>query len=200
VPALELLRFIGPLHGTVLDIGTGDGAWAPSLRDAGAEKLIAVEPSDASAQAALAGYDTILQCGVEDLGPEVIVAADAIILADCLEHLADPWAALRRLRASARSGTNLVVSVPNLQFVGILGPALLRGRFEYSDGGGVMDRGHIRWFTHASLEGALLSTGWRPQRWSGSCGLGRRAALDRLTRRRFANLLRHQVYCAARAD
>lgn len=199
VPPVELLRFIGPLRGTIVDIGTGTGAWAPLLRDAGAEHLVAVEPSDASAQTAQVGYDSVLRCRVEDLAPEVIGMADLVILADCLEHLPDPWSALRRLKASARPGTSLAVSVPNLQFLGILGPALLRGRFEYSDGGGVMDRGHLRWFTRSSLEGALLSTGWRPQRWSGSCGQGKRAALHRVTRGRLGDLLHHQIYCVARA-
>jgi len=198
--AVEFLRFIGRVNGTVVDIGTGDGAWAPMLRDVGAEHLIAVEPAEQSAAVAREQYDTVLQCRVEDLDPGVIESADLVILADCLEHLVDPWSVLRRLRSSVCPGTKLAVSVPNLQYVGILGPAFLSGRFEYCDGGGVMDRGHLRWFTHSSLEGALLSTGWHPQRWSGSCGQGKRAVFDRITHSRFAHLLHHQVYCLAQTD
>lgn len=197
--AVEFLGFIGSVHGVIVDIGTGDGAWAPMLREAGAEHLVAVEPEEKSAGVARGHYDTVVQCRVEDLDPGVIASADLVILADCLEHLIDPWSVLRRLRSSVRPGTRLAVSVPNLQYLGILGPAFLRGRFEYSDGGGVMDRGHLRWFTHSSLEGALLSTGWRPQRWSGSCGRGKREVLDRITRFRFGDLLHHQLYCVARS-
>jgi SAM-dependent methyltransferase len=196
-PAVQFLDFIGPLHGTVLDVGSGEGAWAPLLRQSGAKKLIAIEPYEASAVLARSAYDEVISERVEDVDPAVIGAADVIVAADCLEHLVDPWAALKRLRGHARPGSVLAVSVPNLQYLGILGPALLRGRFEYSDEGGVMDRGHLRWFTRPSLDATLVGAGWRPRTWSGSCGHGTRARLDRISGHRLSGVLRHQLFCLA---
>lgn len=196
-PASEFLEFLGPLHGTVLDVGPGEGAWAELLRAAGADRLVGIEPDAAAAEVARSRYDAVLEQPVEEVEDDVIGEADLIIAADCLEHLLDPWAVLRRLRAGSRPGTRLAVSVPNLRYPGILGPLLLRGRFDYSDVGGVMDRGHLRWFTHASLRAALTDCGWTPTGSSGAIGTGRRALLNRASGQRLTEVLTHQVYMVA---
>jgi len=193
-PSQSFLQFIGPLRGTVLDIGAGLGAWGPDLRLAGAERLIAVEPDRASAESARSRYDLVIGCAVEQTAPEVFFEADFIILADCLEHLLDPWSTLRSLHDAARSGSQIILSIPNLRFLGLLAPVLIEGRFEYSDHGGIMDRGHLRWFTRSSLDCALRSSGWHPLAWSGEAGRGKRFNLDRFTARRFSELLCHQLY------
>lgn len=195
IPNHALLRFIGPMTGTLLDVGCGEGAWAPLLRAQGAERLVGVEPSAAAALAA-ARYDLVLRTTVEDSALTAEGPFDVIVIADCLEHVADPWLALRNLRASATPTTRLIVSVPNLRFVGLLGPLLLRGSFEYSEMGGMLDRGHLRWFTEQSLRSVLASSGWSvlciaPQ-------LGRRArVVDRLTIGRARGLLSHQLFVLA---
>jgi 2-polyprenyl-3-methyl-5-hydroxy-6-metoxy-1,4-benzoquinol methylase len=196
----SLLEFMGPLQGTVLDIGAGQGAWAENLRRAGAERLIAVEPDEAAADLAATRYDLVVRKTVEETSDTVVAEADFIILADCLEHLLDPWSTLRWLRRAAPEHSHLIISLPNLRFIGLLAPVLLRGSFEYSDGGGILDRGHLRWFTRSSLAHALTSSGWSPVEWSGESGAGLRGALDRLTRRRLADLLCHQLYMNAVAS
>ena len=196
-PASGFLAFLGPLRGTVVDIGSGEGGWADLLRRAGASRLVAVEPDPATATVARARYDLVIEKPIEEVDPAEISAADVIVAADCLEHMIDPWAALRHLSTAAGPHARLAVSVPNLRYLGILGPAALRGRFEYTDGGGLMDRGHLRWFTRASMCRSLSACGWVPERWSGATGSGKRAALDRLTGRVFGDLLAHQVYVLA---
>lgn len=197
VPADEFLRFIGPLPKTIVDVGSGEGAWAPLLRQAGAKRLVAIEPDPSAARSASTRYDLVIERSVEDVDREVIQTADLLILADCLEHTLDPWNVLRRLWTSARPASALALSVPNFRYLGILLPALLRGQFAYSDHGGVMDRGHLRWFTRRSLHDSLVSAGWVPTRWSGTCGDGRRELLDRLTMHRLSDLLCHQLYVLA---
>jgi len=196
-PAQTFLQFVGPIDGTVLDIGSGEGAWGPDLRRAGAERLIAIEPDHIAAEVARSRYDRVVPNTVEDTPSEVISQADIIILADCLEHLPDPWSTLTWLGDSVKAGCELFISLPNLRFLGLLGPVLVRGRFEYSDGGGLLDRGHLRWFTRSSLEHALHSSGWTPLSWSGESGTGARALANRLTGHFFAELLCHQLYMKA---
>jgi len=193
----SLLGFIGPLQGTVVDVGAGRGAWGPDLRRAGAGRLIAVEPDEASADEAQSRYDVVLRGRIEETAAEFVSEADWIILADCLEHLVDPWATLRWLHDAARVDARLIVSIPNLRYLGLVGPLLLAGRFNYSDRGGIMDRGHLRWFTRRSLEHAAMSAGWSPVAWSGECGTGTRATIDRLTVHRLRELLVHQLYMKA---
>lgn len=196
-PASQFLAFLGPLHGTVLDIGPGEGGSAKFLRAAGADRLVAVEPDRTAAQVARSRYDAVVEQPIEEVEADTVGEADVIIAADCLEHLLDPWGVLRQLHAGSRPHTRLAVSVPNLRYVGILCPALLCGRFEYSDAGGIMDRGHLRWFTHASIGRALASCGWSPTRWSGALGTGKRALLNRMSGHRLADLLAHQIYVVA---
>lgn len=196
-PAREFLSFLGPIHGTVVDIGSGEGGWADLLRAAGARRIVAVEPDPTAAQAARARYDEVIEHPIEDVAGDVATAADLIVAADTLEHLFDPWDILRRLHAGARPGTQIAVSVPNLRYIGILAPAILRGRFEYSDRGGIMDRGHLRWFTQHSLGLALRDAEWSPVRSSGAIGSGRRALLNRASGRRLTGLLAHQIYVVA---
>ncbi|MGI9119205.1 MAG: class I SAM-dependent methyltransferase [Acidimicrobiales bacterium] len=191
------MAFLGPLQGTVLDIGSGEGGWAECLRRVGAQRLIAVEPDPTAAEKARSRYDVVVEQPIEEVVADTIGGADLIIVADCLEHLLDPWAVLRQVHAESCPGTQLAVSVPNFRYLGILGPALLLGRFEYSDDGGIMDRGHLRWFTRASMGRALASCGWSPTKWSGAAGTGKRALLNRVSGQRLAGLLSHQIYVLA---
>lgn len=198
--ASEFLRFLGPLRGSILDIGSGEGGWADCLREAGARRLVAVEPDSTAAEVARTRYDVVVEQAIEDVHADVVAEADVIIVADCLEHLLDPWGVLRQLHDGARPGTRLAVSVPNLRYLGILAPALMRGRFEYSDAGGIMDRGHLRWFTSDSMGRALQASGWVPTRWSGAMGTGKRAHFNRMTAQRLRDVLSHQVYALATWD
>lgn len=200
-PASEFLAFLGALPAEILDVGPGEGGWAELLRGAGAARLVGIEPDPTAAEVARTRYDVVLEQPIEDVEADVVGAADLIIAADCLEHLLDPWSVLRQLRDGAKPGAQLAISVPNLRYLGIIGPALVRGRFDYSDHGGMMDRGHLRWFTHDSIRRDLASCGWTPTRWSGSLGTGRRALANRLSRGRLVGLLAHQVYVlASRSD
>lgn len=166
----QLIEFMAPISGTVIDIGSGCGAWAPELRAAGASRLVAMEPDSAAAEVAAAHYDLVVNDPVETVDATLLRDADLFVLADCLEHLVDPWAVLSRLRAAAKPEARLAISVPNLRHARILARLVVRGRFEYCDEGGVMDRTHLRWFTRRSLESTLRATGWEPTRWAGVRG------------------------------
>jgi O-antigen biosynthesis protein len=162
----DVLRGLGPVSGRLLDVGSGAGSWAPRLRTAGAEELVALDPSDAAIGLASERYDravvgTVEETELEDLGARPF---DVIIAADVLEHLVDPWLALRKLRSWAAPGAVLAVSVPNLRFYRLVGNLVLRGEFEYEPYG-VRDWTHLRWFTRRSLHRALATSRWEPQRW-----------------------------------
>lgn len=197
VPNDQFLSFIGAVDGTVLDVGCGEGAWGPQLRGLGARRLIAVEPS-LSADAANELYDLVVRTGVEELHLEPGDHPDLIIAADCLEHIVDRWAALQRLRNLAKPSTQLAISTPNFRSLGVLGRTLISGRFDYSDAGGIFDRGHLRWFTSRSLTDDLSRSGWHVMRSSGS--LGRRGAfVNRITLGALDDILYHQLFLLAEA-
>jgi 2-polyprenyl-3-methyl-5-hydroxy-6-metoxy-1,4-benzoquinol methylase len=132
--------------------------------------------------------------GLARLGGEQF---DTVVAADVLEHLVDPWQELRRWRSWTAPNGQLVISVPNLRDGRLMMRLALRGRFDYSDAGGVMDRTHLRWFTSTSIAEALSTAGWTVERISGYCG-PRREVVNRLTRRLFEDVLAYQLYLVAR--
>lgn len=193
-----MLDLLGDLHGPVLDIGCGVGAWAGALRRAGATTLVGVEPNKAAAIAARSAYDLVatdrLDClELEDLGGQPFAH---IIAADVLEHLVDPWAVLRRCHRWSREGATLAISVPNARYYRLSLGLLLAGRFTYQRSG-VMDWTHLRWFTQRSLARSLEITDWVPLRWDWEIS-GKRMRASRLLGGKPTPLLASQLRVIAR--
>ncbi|HEV2061093.1 MAG TPA: methyltransferase domain-containing protein, partial [Solirubrobacteraceae bacterium] len=99
--------------------------------------------------------DHVVQGALED--PELPFEAgsfDLVVLADVLEHLADPAAGVRRAATWCRPGGGAVlVSVPNVaHWQARL--TLLRGRWPQEDSG-TFDASHLRWFTRDTLAALL---------------------------------------------
>ena len=74
---------------------------------------------------------------------------DTIILADILEHLNDPLTVLLKLKKKLSNVGAIVASVPNVGHWGVI-KNLLRGIWRYTDYG-LMDSGHLRWFTRQTI-------------------------------------------------
>jgi SAM-dependent methyltransferase len=88
---------------------------------------------------------------------EVPGGYDCIIYGDVLEHLRDPWRLLRRHAALLSPRGVMLICVPNAAHWSVI-LRLLNGSFDYEDSG-VLDRTHLRWFTLATMEKALMETG-----------------------------------------
>src|SRR5262249_56959034 len=85
-------------------------------------------------------------------------ACGCMVLADVLEPLEAPFEPLRVAGALAAPGARLLVSVPNVGHLSVVRD-LLCGRFDPVPAG-LLDAGHLRWFTRESLAGALEECGW----------------------------------------
>lgn len=185
----------------VLDIGCGTGDWHDALRRRGASSLIGVEFADEAADRAAERYDRLVRSTIElvdlqDLGGEPF---DTIIAADVIEHLVDPWRELGRWRDWAAADAQLVISVPNLMYYGIV-KALLSGRFDYTEAGGLMDRTHLRWWTRQTLSDNLEAAGWMPEIWGAPDRIDslRREVVHWISRGRAAPFLTWQLQVVAR--
>jgi methionine biosynthesis protein MetW len=150
--AAHAMRLLPP-GGRVLDIGCASGGLLALLR-ARAGHLAGLELSARAARAAAQVGDHVVQGALED--PSLPFHAgffDLVVLADVLEHLADPAAGLARATGWCRPGGAVLVSVPNVaHWQARL--ELACGRWPQRDSG-TFDASHLRWFTRASL-GALL--------------------------------------------
>ncbi len=159
----ELVRFLqghGPF-GAALDIGCASGVFGAALLRAGVvDACDGIELHTEAARLAQARLGRVWQGSLESVAGEVPWQHYGLIaFADVLEHLADPWTALRRLRSVVSPGCRLLVCVPNVRHYKVSLPLLFRGEFRYEDSG-IMDRTHLHFFTRASLGETLLECGW----------------------------------------
>jgi 2-polyprenyl-3-methyl-5-hydroxy-6-metoxy-1,4-benzoquinol methylase len=132
--------------GRVLDAGCATGANAEALRGRGATFLAGIELDEQFAREARGHYDEVVTGSVpEDLvwGPG---SFDTILAYDVLEHLYDPWTAVKRLAELLTPGGQLHISLPNARSKKLWLPLILRGTFAYEPEG-IMDVTHLRFFT-----------------------------------------------------
>ena len=192
------VKALGGDLGRVLDVGGGNGATSQFLVDNNlATSAVVVDP-----------YMTVQS--TEKVTMEPVEADDALferlkekgerfdtaIFLDVLEHLMNPWAVLKGTREVVKPGGKVFVSLPNAQFVGLIVPLVLFGRFDYKKQG-VMDLTHIRWFTRATAVEMVEQAGFTVEKVDREINL-RLATLNKLTLGIFSRFFAQQHFIHAR--
>jgi len=144
----------------VLDVGCATGLLGKALRARGAKKLVGIEGDPSMAAAAGPFYDRVVCANLESdadhvLGEETF---DIIVCADVLEHLREPATVLASLSRHLDSRGRILISVPNIAFLSVR-LSLLMGRWNYNPNGGILDRGHLRFFTRTTLVRLIQEAG-----------------------------------------
>jgi 2-polyprenyl-3-methyl-5-hydroxy-6-metoxy-1,4-benzoquinol methylase len=98
----------------------------------------------------------VLQAG-DGLDPR---GYDVVIAADCLEHLADPAAAVELAASRLTPQGCVIVSLPNVRHWDTLWNLGVRGVWPQRPSG-IHDRTHLRWFTRRGLVELLENAGLR---------------------------------------
>ena len=94
--------------------------------------------------------DRFFKLDIEKELPDIAEGSiDLLLCLDVLEHLVNPWEAMRRLDRLLKPGGTLIVSLPNLRNYHIIAALAFRGQFTYTDSG-TLDRTHLRFFTRSS--------------------------------------------------
>ncbi|HEX5586101.1 MAG TPA: bifunctional glycosyltransferase/class I SAM-dependent methyltransferase, partial [Acidimicrobiia bacterium] len=141
----------------ILDLGCADGSFGARLVAAGHEVIgVDIEEHKGVRDRLTDFVEADLDHGIP---AEVGADFDLVLAADVLEHVASPERLLHDVRARVRPGGTVIASVPNF---GHWYPRLrvAAGRFDY-DKRGILDRGHVRFFTRRSLDGVIERAGWR---------------------------------------
>ena len=160
---LDVLRFLEPPLGRVLDVGCGAGGNAKALRERGATEIVGIEIHEPSAEKAREVFDTVLAGAVEDQLDNLTGTFDTILNYDVLEHLADPHSVVKRLRDIAAPNARLHVSLPNARHWSLMRDLVVRGSFGYTKSGH-RDSTHLQWFTVADASRMLEDAGWHVER------------------------------------
>lgn len=144
----------------VLDIGCNMGAFGKSLKADRAIEVWGVEPNPNAAEKASRLLDRVINAPFDADVALPDSAFDVVVFNDVLEHLVDPWEALRIAARKLRPGGRVVASIPNLRQVDNLVHILLEGDFRYEPLG-IRDRTHLRFFTRKSAVRLFEESGYR---------------------------------------
>lgn len=155
----DVVPFLKP-DSRILEVGCGTGATLSFLKQQGLCRWAGgVEYVPAAAERARQAADQVWQGDVENMSLDIAPGSlDAVLCLDVLEHLVDPWRTAQRLASLLAPGGVLVASLPNIRNDRVLRDLLLRGKWEYRDDG-ILDRTHLRFFTHDTAVALVAGAG-----------------------------------------
>ena len=155
-----------PPGSRVLEVGAHTGFFSQALRERGC-RVTALEVDARAAAHASAHADRVVVGDVEDAAVRAELGGpfDVVLLMHVLEHLVDPWAVLRAMRAQLDRGGRTIVLLPNVACWRVRKALFLDGRFEYEDTG-ILDRTHLRFFTLDTARALLEASGYAIADWA----------------------------------
>ncbi|MBC7405486.1 MAG: class I SAM-dependent methyltransferase [Cytophaga sp.] len=157
---LEMLQFIPPTATRLLEVGCGRGGFIGALKRQRDVFAVGIEPFEAAAEEARQHFDRLHTTSFEEaLNALKGEQFDCIVFNDVLEHLLNPWELLHAIRSNLAPGGCIVASIPNIRYWPILRDLMVSGNWIYSDHG-VLDRTHLRFFTHKSMKKMFEQAGY----------------------------------------
>ena len=160
---IRLIDQFAKRGGVLLDLGAAGGELGAAVRDQ-FRRTIGFEFEVDCLSDLLGRFHQVLITALERV--KRLPCADAIVLADVLEHLRDAPAILRLARSALPAGGHVFVSVPNIANITVrLG--LLFGVFEYRERG-ILDNTHLRFYTLRTIRREIENAGFRIVAISGS--------------------------------
>jgi 2-polyprenyl-3-methyl-5-hydroxy-6-metoxy-1,4-benzoquinol methylase len=155
----EILEHVPRTATKVLDLGCATGTTGAALKRRQNAHVTGIEIEPEYAEEARRHLDEVIQADVAQ-PPELDPDYDVLIAADILEHLPDPWAALRRYTRYLQPGATVVVSLPNVNHWSTYAH-LARGTWPRKPEG-IFDATHLRWFTRRDALELLTQAGLEP--------------------------------------
>jgi len=145
----------------VLEVGAGPGSLTRMLRAHG-NHVTAVERDEAALPELRKHCEQLVVANLDDPAWPSLVAGqtfDAVVAADVLEHLVDPWSTVARMGSLVAEGGEVIASVPHAAHASVLA-SLLEEDLEYRDWG-LLDRGHIRFFGMRNVQALFEGAGMK---------------------------------------
>lgn len=154
---IDLIHRFAPRGGTLLDLGAAGGELGSALRDH-FDRTIGFEYNVDCLPQLRGRFDQVVITDLERV-KQLPRKVSAIVLADVIEHLRNPAAALALVRDAVADDGHVFISVPNIANITVrLG--LLFGIFEYRDRG-ILDHTHLRFYTMRTFRREVENAGFR---------------------------------------
>ena len=163
---LEMLEFVPRAARRVLDVGCHMGAFGSAIKNRDGAEVWGVEPNSEAAGVASQSLDRVINAFFsEDIDlPDQYF--DVVVFNDVLEHMPDPWAALKLAAKKLTPDGCVVVSIPNLRHIDTLVHIMRERDFNYEPRG-IRDKTHLRFFTRKSAPKLFDGSGMKIIRMEG---------------------------------
>jgi len=129
----------------ILEVGCANGKTLKYIKDNYNVNLYGIEPDKKFAQEASA-YGRIFFGTVEDYIKVARVKFNAIIMADVIEHLKEPWIVVRDLARCLKDNGAIYASIPNVMHASVIWNLFMCGSFAYQSND-IINKEHLRFFT-----------------------------------------------------
>jgi methionine biosynthesis protein MetW len=154
-----------PPKSSVLDIGCSTGKLARVLTQEKGCRVVGIDIDRESLDKASRYCEKVFECDLDDSAKLRRLLSekqfDAITMGDVLEHLKYPGSLLAMLRKHLKTRGVIIASIPNAAFISLRIRFLL-GNFSYNKEGegGLVDRGHLRFFSFRTTEQLFKKAGY----------------------------------------
>lgn len=146
----EILKLVPTTTKNLLDVGCGTGSLGRFLKDRLNCKVTGIENYHPAAEKAKIKLDALYEENAQSFNYKKLPDQfDAIILADILEHLSNPWQTLRHCSDALQPDGKIIASIPLVDHPSII-YNLQRGVFPYRKAG-ITDITHLRFFTQTTI-------------------------------------------------
>ena len=148
----DIALLINEGNNSILEIGCGKGNTGGILRKKNkASRLVGIEINPDMAAAAEKIFDLVICVDVEKMDlPADYGPYDYVVCGDVLEHLKDPWAALKKIGTVLKPGGFIIASIPTLRHWRVMRDLFFKGEFTYRESG-TLDITHLRFFTKKTM-------------------------------------------------
>ncbi len=157
-----LLDLVGK-NKRVLELGCSTGYMSKLLSEKYSASVTGVEIDPNAAKLAKKYCNNVIVGNLDD--PKTIQKIknigkfDVILMADIIEHLANPFYLLKELRNSLDVNGYVIIFLPNVAYYSIR-LMLLRGNFKYENHG-ILDKTHLRFYTFYTAKELVESAGYK---------------------------------------
>lgn len=146
----------------LLDVGCGAGMFSLAVKNKTGCEAWGIEPVASEAKKAARVLDYVRTGFFEDVVDTIDVRFDVICFNDVLEHMQDPYQALRLSLNLLNPKGMVIASMPNILHYQAFLDIVMKKDFKYTDAG-IMDRTHLRWFTRKSMVRMFEECGYEVQ-------------------------------------
>ncbi len=137
----KIIKLIPERAISILNIGHGAGFLSNQLKETGIQKeMVMVEDYEANSSNLISQRKF-----------------DCIILSDVLEHLKDPWAALKVLREYLLENGVMIAGIPNIRHYSVM-KDIVQDRWFYREEG-ILDGNHLRFFGLSTIKHLFSTSG-----------------------------------------